>query len=122
MRKDHVTIARKSFFSCGVERESCGNSGFNYSFEVYIDGPIDPVSGLVINLTDVKTVLKKITGQFDQKHLNYDLLYDDVSLASVHQKIHELFKNEFQQLDLKDITLKKSLLYEGLSDISTIIV
>src|SRR5438445_9566917 len=49
--------------------------GHNYLLEVTISGAIDPVTGMVINLYDLKQVLEQVLVEFDHKNLNEDTPY-----------------------------------------------
>src|SRR3989454_5589977 len=49
--------------------------GHNYLLEVIVSGAIDPVTGMVINLYDLKQVLKQVLVEFDHKSLNEDTPY-----------------------------------------------
>ena len=49
--------------------------GHNYLLEVTIQGPIDPVTGMVMNLVDIKAAVGEVLADFDHKHLNEDLDY-----------------------------------------------
>jgi 6-pyruvoyltetrahydropterin/6-carboxytetrahydropterin synthase len=86
----HLILARKAFFSSGVRyarpswseeknREVFGahshphGHGFNYVLEVRVEGERDPVSGLVVNLTDVDRILSEVVKQLDRRHLAYDV-------------------------------------------------
>lgn len=121
MEENHICIARKCFFSSGLERNGQGNAGHNYTFEVFVYGPIDPVTGLVINLTDVNIILASITKQLDQKHLNYDLKLNSVEQINIHEYIHERFAKEFKTKAPKNISFLKSKLLEGHFDETEII-
>ena len=46
---------------------------------------VDPVTGMVINLTDLKAVMKQVIEQVDHKHLDVDVPYfkDHVSTAGM---------------------------------------
>ena len=47
--------------------------GHNYVVEVYVDGPIDPVTGFVIDLKILKTIIQdEIIERFDHRNLNLD--------------------------------------------------
>lgn len=47
--------------------------GHNYRLEVTIRGKIDPITGMVINMTDLKDLIKcEIFDTFDHKHLDLD--------------------------------------------------
>lgn len=57
---------------------SCNNEpghGHNYLLEVTIAGEVDAHTGMVVNLYDLKQVLKQVLEEFDHKHLNYDMPY-----------------------------------------------
>lgn len=49
--------------------------GHNYLLEVTVSGEIDPQTGMVINLFDLKRVLLDVIGEFDHKNLNLDTPY-----------------------------------------------
>lgn len=47
--------------------------GHNYKLEVSIEGKIDPVTGMIINLTDLKDIIKvAVLDVFDHTHLDLD--------------------------------------------------
>lgn len=48
--------------------------GHNYILEVTVRGQIDPRTGMVMNLTDLKAAIEEaIIKTMDHKHLNYDV-------------------------------------------------
>jgi 6-pyruvoyltetrahydropterin/6-carboxytetrahydropterin synthase len=49
--------------------------GHNYLLEVTLRGEIDPVTGMIINLYDLKHILNQVLKQFDHKNLNLDTPY-----------------------------------------------
>ena len=49
--------------------------GHNYLLEVTVTGEVDPKTGMVINLFDLKRVLLAVIEEFDHKNLNLDLPY-----------------------------------------------
>lgn len=49
--------------------------GHNYLLEVTVSGDVDPKTGMVINLFDLKRVLLAVIEEFDHKNLNLDLPY-----------------------------------------------
>lgn len=59
--------------------DKCNNKnghGHNYRLEVTLKGSIDPVTGMVANLTDVKKIIEQeICERFDHTHLNHDNNY-----------------------------------------------
>jgi 6-pyruvoyltetrahydropterin/6-carboxytetrahydropterin synthase len=49
--------------------------GHNYTLDVTIAGAPDPVTGMVMNMTDLKAIVGVILEQFDHKYLNTDTPY-----------------------------------------------
>jgi 6-pyruvoyltetrahydropterin/6-carboxytetrahydropterin synthase len=49
--------------------------GHNYLLEVTVSGEVDPHTGMVINLFDLKRVLLAVLEEFDHKNLNLDMPY-----------------------------------------------
>jgi 6-pyruvoyltetrahydropterin/6-carboxytetrahydropterin synthase len=50
--------------------------GHNYALEVTLRGPIDPQTGMVINLTDLKAIVNDtVVERFDHADLNADTLF-----------------------------------------------
>jgi 6-pyruvoyltetrahydropterin/6-carboxytetrahydropterin synthase len=49
--------------------------GHNYLLEVTVSGDVDPKTGMVINLFDLKRVLLSVLEEFDHKNLNLDMPY-----------------------------------------------
>lgn len=47
--------------------------GHNYTLEVWVEGKIDPATGFVIDLKELKQIIRKnINERFDHKNLNLD--------------------------------------------------
>lgn len=74
------SISRKAFISCGWDSAEW-KGGFNLTMETYLNGPISPKSGLIVNLTDLDKVLKDVITPFDHKHLQKD--YPDLNFHSL---------------------------------------
>ena len=50
--------------------------GHNYALEVTVRGPVDPDTGMVINLTDLKAIVSDtVVDRFDHADLNADPLF-----------------------------------------------
>jgi len=57
---------------------ACNNEpghGHNYLLEVTVSGEVDPQTGMVVNLFDLKRVLQEALEEFDHYHLNLDTPY-----------------------------------------------
>ena len=49
--------------------------GHNYMVEVTVVGEVDPKTGMVVNLFDLKRILLDVLEEFDHKNLNLDMSY-----------------------------------------------
>ncbi|HSF67599.1 MAG TPA: 6-carboxytetrahydropterin synthase [Nitrospiraceae bacterium] len=49
--------------------------GHNYLVEVTVSGEVDPKTGMVVNLFDLKRTLLNVLEEFDHKNLNLDMPY-----------------------------------------------
>lgn len=47
--------------------------GHDYEMDVYFEGPVDPVTGMVLNLIDVDRILDEVVAPLKDKHLNFDV-------------------------------------------------
>jgi 6-pyruvoyltetrahydropterin/6-carboxytetrahydropterin synthase len=49
--------------------------GHNYTLETWVNGPIDPITGFVIDLKKLKTIIREeVSDKFDHRNLNLDVL------------------------------------------------
>ena len=65
------TQNRRTFGKC---TGSYGH-GHNYTLEVTIRGPVDPMTGMVMNIKELKRILEQVTRQLDHRYLNLDVPY-----------------------------------------------
>lgn len=48
--------------------------GHNYTLEVTVKGSIDPVSGFVVDLKEMKDIMEReVVSVYDHRHLNYEV-------------------------------------------------
>jgi 6-pyruvoyltetrahydropterin/6-carboxytetrahydropterin synthase len=89
--KPMILLTRKADFSAAhfyynpawseAENErvfgKCANRqghGHNYTLEVTVAGEIDPVSGFVVDLKQLKDILEReVVGVYDHRHLNHEV-------------------------------------------------
>lgn len=95
--------------------------GHNYALEVWIDGEVDPETGFVIDLKDLKEIIQaEITERFDHRNLNLDckefegIIPTTENIAIViwnilRKKIDPKFKIEVQLSE----TEKNKVVYSG---------
>jgi 6-pyruvoyltetrahydropterin/6-carboxytetrahydropterin synthase len=61
---------RRAFGKCANRN----GHGHNYTLEVTVSGEIDPVSGFVVDLKDLKNVLEReVVSVYDHRHLNLEV-------------------------------------------------
>ena len=108
-KKEQVRITRRATFAAGhilcredwsdeKNREIFGacatDHGHNYVIEVTVGGPLDPETGMIVNLKHVDSVLRReFIDAVDHKHLNRDVEFmrgviptaENVALAAFRQ-------------------------------------
>lgn len=127
---EHVTLTRKFEFSASHRywRENWSKEkneahfgtcispfghGHNYELYVTVQGPIDPDTGMIINLTELKALVNDILQGFDHKFLNMDTPYFKTRIPTTENIAAVLFELIAQKLSSHpDILLKRIRLYE----------
>ncbi len=84
--------------------------GHNYLLEVTLCGEIDPVTGMIINLYDLKQHLWDVLIEFDHKNLNLDTPYFTTRIPTTENLALTLWKLLEKHPDLP--SLDKIRLYE----------
>ncbi|MGC4047266.1 MAG: 6-carboxytetrahydropterin synthase [Armatimonas sp.] len=85
--------------------------GHNYTIEACVTGELNPLDGMVVNITDVDRVLKsEILGALHEKHLTYEVPYftnTPPTLENIVRFIVERFNEAFphQNAQLSRLTL-----------------
>jgi 6-pyruvoyltetrahydropterin/6-carboxytetrahydropterin synthase len=83
--------------------------GHNYELEITIKGEPDPVTGMVIDLKDLKDIVQKvIIDQVDHKHLNFDVEFmrgivptaENIVVAFWQQLVDHIPSGELYELKL----------------------
>lgn len=82
-RKAHFNAAHRLFLPDWSDEKNaavfgkCSNPnyhGHNYELEVGITGPIDPITGFVIDVAELKAIIKaEVEDPFDHKNLNLEV-------------------------------------------------
>lgn len=125
-------LARRVYFSCGhryyqpkwsdeENRKVYGSlyspNGFGHNFclEAFFEGPVDPVTGMVVNLRDVDEWLKAVTQPLDHHFLNDDVPF----FKHLVPTVENIARFCFEELQLKvsqhqpQLKLFKVRLYES---------
>ncbi len=127
-----VRLVRRVHFSCGhqyalpdlspeqnrqVFGELYAPKGFGHNFmlDAYFEGPIDPVTGMVVNLRDVDVWMKQVTDPLDHHFLNTDVEYFRIHVPSVENIAKYLFDELKQKVSVSGgkLHLFKVRLYEN---------
>lgn len=92
---------------------ACNNlpgHGHNYLVEVTVAGEVDECTGMVVNLYDLKEVLKQVLEEFDHKHLNLDTPYFATCIPTTENIARVLWRLLAQRSEIG--TLEKIRLFE----------
>ena len=125
-----VTICRKVTFSCGhryyrpeltdeQNREIYGSNysehghGHNYVLKAYLEGPIDPETGMVLNLKDLDAILMQVTRPLDHHFLNYDVPHFADIVPTTENIAAFCYEEIASRLAWDHISLKRVRLLEG---------
>ena len=99
----------KNFGKC----TSLYGHGHNYELHVTVSGKVDPVTGMIINLTDLKRHVNVIVEKFDHKFLNLDTPYFKTDIPTTENIAALMFRLIDGELKGKgDFVLSKVRLYE----------
>lgn len=86
--------------------------GHNYELHVTMTGPIDPATGMIVNLTILKARVNAILKQFDHKYLNLDTPYFTDKIPTTENIALVLFDLIEKDLSADGFELVKIRLYE----------
>ncbi|MEQ8765379.1 MAG: 6-carboxytetrahydropterin synthase [Planctomycetota bacterium] len=75
---------------------ACNNRyghGHNYELEVTVVGPVDPVTGMVMNLVDLDQLLQReIVTRFDHRHINHEVEGFDTCVPTTENLAARMWK------------------------------
>ena len=77
--------------------------GHNYLLDVTVSGDVDPKTGMVINLFDLKRVLLGVLEEFDHKNLNLDMPYFADRIPTSENLARVLWTKLVEQKDLGEL-------------------
>jgi 6-pyruvoyltetrahydropterin/6-carboxytetrahydropterin synthase len=85
--------------------------GHNYVIEVTVGGPIDPQTGMICDLVDLDTcVRKEVVDRFDLANLNFDPLFQNLvpTTENLSIQIYELIAAAFHQAELIRVRVEET--------------
>ncbi|HNY38889.1 MAG TPA: 6-carboxytetrahydropterin synthase [Bryobacteraceae bacterium] len=88
--------------------------GHNYALEVTLSGDADPVTGMVIDLKIVKSILDdEIVGPMDHRHLNHEVPPFDRVVPTAENLAIEVWRRLEPRFSSTPARLHRVRLYEG---------
>lgn len=121
-RKEHFNAAHKLYredWSLEKNEEvfgRCANTnwhGHNYDLFVTVKGEVNPETGFVIDLKDLKDIiLNKVIDKLDHKNLNLDVPFMKGKMASTEVLAIEIWKQLESHISERGATLHCIKLYE----------
>ena len=87
--------------------------GHNYAVEVSVEGAPDPITGMVIDLKDLKQILEEeIVAPMDHRFLNYEVKPFDTVVPTAENVAHEIWRRLGTRLQGSAVRLHRVRLYE----------
>ncbi|MCC6263763.1 MAG: 6-carboxytetrahydropterin synthase [Bryobacterales bacterium] len=87
--------------------------GHNYVLEVTLEGEPDPVTGMVFDLKELKSILQsEILDVMDHRYLNQEVPPFDLVVPTVENVSREIWKRLWPKLNLSNARLHQVRLYE----------
>ena len=121
-RKEHFNAAHKLWnehWSAEKNFEvfgKCANPnwhGHNFDLHVTIKGTTDPETGMLINLTELKAIIKReVIELIDHKNLNLDIDFMKGKLTSIENLAIGIWNILYPLLDMSNYKLYAVKLYE----------
>lgn len=97
----------------GAEANPNGH-GHNYVVEVTLEGEPDPVSGMVMDLKQLKDILEQeVIGPMDHRFLNYEVAPFDRVVPTTENLANEIWRRLDERLGHAGAKLAKVRLFEG---------
>ena len=82
--------------------------GHNYTLEVTISGSVDPITGMVMNIRELKRILKNVVEKLDHRFLNLDISQFKKKVPTTENiacVIWEMIQGKYPNLSLSRIRL-----------------
>lgn len=83
--------------------------GHTYKVDLFVEGPVDEATGMIINLRDVDLGMKKVLAGIDGKHLNFDVpLFQNKmpTTENIAEYLFDLMSKEVQSNTCKVVRLR----------------
>jgi 6-pyruvoyltetrahydropterin/6-carboxytetrahydropterin synthase len=87
--------------------------GHNYTLDAYVEGQVDSVTGMVINLRDLDLALREAVQILDHKHLNFEVAAFKECIPTTENIAAFLYSSLKKTLQNYPVTLNRIRLYES---------
>ncbi len=111
IRKAHFNAAHKLYISSWSEERNfevfgkCANPhyhGHNYEIEVKVTGDVDPETGILINLKELKQIIRlHVEDKFDHRNLNEEFEEFKTNVPTSENFCYVIWKILREQIDSK---------------------
>jgi 6-pyruvoyltetrahydropterin/6-carboxytetrahydropterin synthase len=87
--------------------------GHNYVLEVTLGGKVDPVTGMIVDLKDVKTILnREVVDVMDHRYLNAEVPPFDKVVPTAENIARDIWRRLKPHFNSEAVDLKQVRLYE----------
>ncbi len=92
----------------------CNNEyghGHNYTIEVLIGGPVDPETGMVINLAELDEIVqRKVIDRFDHMNLNMDTFFENLvpTTENLCRTVFQILKGALPAMELAHVRVEET--------------
>lgn len=92
----------------------CNNAfghGHNYTVEVLVGGPVDPETGMVINLAELDEIVqRKVIERFDHMNLNMDPLFENrvPTTENLCNTVYRILKGALPAMELAHVRVEET--------------
>ncbi len=87
--------------------------GHNYELEAYFEGPVDPHTGMVLNLTDVDQLLDEVLAPIAGQHVNFTQAEFKSTVPTTENLASYLLARLTRTLKAPQVRVVKIRLYEN---------
>jgi 6-pyruvoyltetrahydropterin/6-carboxytetrahydropterin synthase len=102
----------KNFETFGIDSNPHGH-GHNYVLEVTLGGTVDPVTGMIVDLKDVKQVLnREVVDVMDHRYLNAEVPPFDTVVPTAENIAREIWRRIHPHFNSGSVQLHEVRLYE----------
>lgn len=108
------TLSDQENFSLYGEESHASGHGHNYTLEVTLEGEPDPITGMVMDLKQLKDILEReVIEPMDHRFLNFEVPPFDTVVPTTANVANEIWRRLDETLRGPNYSLAKIRLFEG---------